>query len=161
MFSFLNSAKWTVVIAVLAAAGGKIYLDEKRIQAQKAKLERQSNQIVLKDKFLENQQREIKTHAAERALWEKELATLAHDLEVIQKDIEESQKARDELAGKFLEHDLEKLTKAKPGLIQRRINDGTRDAFWMLSCATKSRDHACHRETRKTQKRATPLPEKR
>ncbi len=36
------------------------------------------------------------------------------------------------LNGKFRNHDLEALAKKKPGLIENRVNNGTRDTFRML-----------------------------
>jgi len=36
----------------------------------------------------------------------------------------------------FAEHDLTRLSLAKPGLIERAINRGTADAFRMLECAS-------------------------
>lgn len=40
------------------------------------------------------------------------------------------------LNGIFAEHDLTRLTLAKPGLIERRINSGTARAFSLLECAS-------------------------
>lgn len=43
------------------------------------------------------------------------------------------------LNGKFRNHDLEALAKKKPGLIENRVNNGTRDTFRMLEESSKLR----------------------
>lgn len=36
---------------------------------------------------------------------------------------------REALSTKLMEHDLEELSKRKPGLVEKRINDGTKELF--------------------------------
>lgn len=47
---------------------------------------------------------------------------------------------KDELIGKLQKHDLSRLSVAKPGLIERRINDGTRGVFDDLENLTRPSD---------------------
>lgn len=57
-------------------------------------------------------------------------------LQVTMEELADNQQhARSELEalnGKFRKHDLEELAKKKPGLIENRVNSGTRDTFRML-----------------------------
>ena len=43
----------------------------------------------------------------------------------------------------FDDHDLEKLAKARPGLVQSRVNRGSDDARRLLECASGSRRADC------------------
>ena len=57
----------------------------------------------------------------------------------LQKMADNTRIAREELEalnGKFRKHDLEELARKKPGLIERRLNSGTIDAFRMLEEST-------------------------
>lgn len=49
----------------------------------------------------------------------------------------DSRKELEALNGKFRKHDLEELAKKKPGLIEKRVNNGTRDTFRMLEESTE------------------------
>ncbi len=60
--------------------------------------------------------------------------------ESIQEMAENQANARNELEelnGKFRKHDLEELAKKKPGLIERRLNDGTDNINRMLEESTR------------------------
>ena len=50
--------------------------------------------------------------------------------------LNKSEKVREEMLRIFRDHDLTKLATAKPGLIEKRINDGTRKAFDDLESIT-------------------------
>lgn len=43
----------------------------------------------------------------------------------------------------FAEHDLAALAQARPGLVERRVNDGTRAALRMLECVTAAGGREC------------------
>lgn len=55
------------------------------------------------------------------------------------------------LNGLFSKHNLAKLAKAKPGLIEKRINAGTINMFRMLQCASNSNKN-CERKITSTSK---------
>lgn len=46
----------------------------------------------------------------------------------------------EDLNEKLRKHDIAKLAKAKPGLVERRINRGTADVFGMFAAATATGD---------------------
>jgi len=54
----------------------------------------------------------------------------------LQAALEKSEEKRTELITIFRKHDLTRLATAKPGLIERRINDGTEKAFADLESIT-------------------------
>jgi len=47
----------------------------------------------------------------------------------LQKDLAEATKYKDELINKLQKHDLTRLSLKKPGLIEKRINNGTKKLF--------------------------------
>ena len=47
----------------------------------------------------------------------------------LQSDLAEATKYKDELIEKLQKHDLTRLSLKKPGLIEKRINNGTKDLF--------------------------------
>jgi len=53
-------------------------------------------------------------------------AALTQDL---QKNLQEAEKYQDKLISQLRKHDLTKLSLKKPGLIETRINDGTKKLF--------------------------------
>lgn len=54
----------------------------------------------------------------------------------LQEALERSEEKRSELIKIFRKHDLTRLATSKPGLIERRINDGTEKAFADLESIT-------------------------
>jgi hypothetical protein len=50
--------------------------------------------------------------------------------------LDKSEKVREEMLRIFRDHDLTKLATAKPGLIEKRVNDGTRKVFDDLESIT-------------------------
>lgn len=53
-------------------------------------------------------------------------AALTQDL---QKNLQEAEEYQDKLIGQLRKHDLTKLSLKKPGLIETRINNGTKELF--------------------------------
>jgi len=56
--------------------------------------------------------------------------------EKLQKDLQEAEKYQDDLQQKLNEHNLTKLSTAKPGLIEKRVNDATTKIFKELEDIT-------------------------
>jgi len=54
-------------------------------------------------------------------------------------ELGEAEAYLDELQRLFQDHDLTRLAEEKPGLIERRINDGTKDVFDSIEQFTRSR----------------------
>lgn len=69
-----------------------------------------------------NQTQKIEELVAAQTASNKRITSLLKDVEGLRK---ESQDLRD----KLIEHDLKELAIRKPGLIERRINDGTQEVF--------------------------------
>ena len=74
---------------------------------------------------------------------ELQIETLRKSIEVNENRVQElvaknaiSEQNREELIRIFQEHDLTRLAMAKPGLIETRINEGTREAFSRLESIT-------------------------
>ena len=72
------------------------------------------------------------------------------ELNALRKVAVDSQRGVRELNDILSRHDLQDLAFKKPGLIERRINDGTSRAFSLLECATGSDSPDCpkHKTTR-------------
>lgn len=81
----------------------------------------QANQEILESAAQENQEliQRLQSHAAEQASKAQSLTATIQNLQ--------SEKQR--YLAIFREHDLTKLSRAKPGLIENRINQGTQDVF--------------------------------
>jgi len=77
-----------------------------------------SNQIVLETQIAD-QNESIKNHL-EKA------EKVQQQIQIIEKQKQEAEREVNQLRNTFAKHDLDKLALAKPGLIQKRVNDGTR-----------------------------------
>ena len=76
------------------------------------------NQIVLETQIAD-QNESIKNHL------EKAEKVQQH-IQIIEKQKQEAEREVNKLRNTFAKHDLDKLALAKPGLIQKRVNDGTK-----------------------------------
>lgn len=76
------------------------------------------NQIVLETQIAE-QNESIKNHL-EKA------EKVQQQIQIIEKQKQEAEREVNQLRNTFAKHDLDKLALAKPGLIQKRVNDGTK-----------------------------------
>jgi Tfp pilus assembly protein PilO len=54
----------------------------------------------------------------------------------LQGQLQEAESYQDELRAKLQKHDLTRLSQAKPALIEKRINNGTKELFDSLESAT-------------------------
>lgn len=63
----------------------------------------------------------------------KKMQATLEELSRVQQEATAQQRRLNDVLGK---HDLERLSEAKPVLIERRINSGTADVFRMFECAT-------------------------
>tara|TARA_Y100001938_G_scaffold150242_1_gene240279 strand:- start:2942 stop:3349 length:408 start_codon:yes stop_codon:yes gene_type:complete len=76
------------------------------------------NQIVLETQIQE-QNKSIKNYL-------EKTEKVQQQIQIIEKQKQEAEREVNQLRNTFAKHDLDKLALAKPGLIQKRVNDGTR-----------------------------------
>lgn len=126
-----------ISMALIAAAAVSAYAYhtitvlklENTVSAQNTQIERlnsdistlRSNQVTLEAAVSENLEtiKRLQTHAAEQVNQAQRLTTTIQRLE----------REKQQYLAIFREHDLTKLSRAKPGLIETRINQGTQDVF--------------------------------
>lgn len=75
--------------------------------------------------------------------WQQSQDELLSRVDELQAVAEEAAKETRRLNDIFARHDLTELARRKPGLIERRINSGTRAAGRMLECASGARGADC------------------
>lgn len=98
-----------------------------RLQADIATL--QSNQAILEGVARENQEtiERLQNHVADQVGQAQRLTA----------NIQRLESEKQKYLSIFREHDLTKLSRAKPGLIENRINQGTQDVFRNLEQETQ------------------------
>ena len=107
-----------LLIAIMSGS----YLYIKHLNNQIATLK--SNALVLETE-IEKQNESIRNHLAEQERINKQLDTL-------QEENLEAQRQVKEVRDKFARHDLNNLALMKPGLIEKRVNAGTRKVMQEL-----------------------------
>lgn len=117
LFGKISSA--LVTMAVISAIGGGAYWYYTSTQktildltAQKALLEAANDSLNETLNTIREQSKFQQENAAE-----------------LQKKIAESEAALNNLRGILIDHDLTHLALKKPGLIEKRVNDGTKEVF--------------------------------
>ena len=118
--------KWVAIVGSIAAIVGGAYWYVTSTQQRLVELGAQ-----IEETEEENRQVEKKLSDAESLI-----ARIQRDNEIMQRRTEqlreEMARAEDRstaLLNILRDHDLTKLTRARPGLIERRINDGTEEVF--------------------------------
>jgi hypothetical protein len=101
-------------LLVLTASGSFFYI--KYLNNQVAVLK--SNAIVLETE-IEKQNESIKNHLAEQK-------RVNEQMNVLQEQNQQAMREVKEVRDKFARHDLNNLALMKPGLIERRVNAGTK-----------------------------------
>jgi|TARA_R100000388_G_scaffold39207_1_gene30217 cell division protein FtsB len=91
----------------------------------------QANQIVLEDKITE-QNESIKNYLT------KQKETMAQ-MQTLEAEKQEAVRSVTELRNKFARHDLNNLALVKPGLIEKRVNAGSKKVFDELTSITSPR----------------------
>ena len=107
---------------LLIATMSGSYLYIKHLNNQIATLK--SNALILETE-IEKQNESIRNHLAEQERINKQLDTL-------QEEYLEAQRQVKEVRDKFARHDLNNLALMKPGLIEKRVNAGTRKVMQEL-----------------------------
>ena len=136
----LSTLKLLPVAIILAGVG---YMYHTTIVSQKnlAISELEKNNVILKENTVKLDiafQQEQKA----RQQSEENLQTQLKAVGSLTEKNNEMQQEMDDYLSIFKRHDLTKLAKAKPGLIQPRINKGTKEVFDAIEDASKEVENA-------------------
>jgi hypothetical protein len=117
-----------VVVGLVGGAiyGAKYYYDS--TQARIAQLQENNAKLTVAN---ETNQATINRMAQDAVQLEAQNQQLS-------KDLQEASKYKDELIAKLQKHDLSRLSIQKPGLIENRINNGTKKVFDALESLSGS-----------------------
>ena len=111
-----------VMIVVVGLVGGAIYGAKYYYDSTQARIAQlQENNAKLE---VANQ-----TNQATINRLAQDAAALESQNQQLSKDLQEASKYKDELIAKLQKHDLSRLSLRKPGLIESRINNGTKQVF--------------------------------
>lgn len=116
-----------VVVGMLGGAlyGAKYYYDS--TQATIATLRENNAKLEVAN---QTSTETIKRMEADNAL-------LQESMNALNSQLQEAEKYKDELVAKLQKHDLSRLSLQKPGLIETRINNGTKEIFDALEELSK------------------------
>ena len=132
--------KMLPLILVLAAAGwGYHTVTLNNAEKQIAQLE--SNNSVLKTNQIQLEQA-IETEKKSRERAENNLQDQLKAVGELTEKSNQLKKERDEYLGIFKRHDMTRLARAKPGLIEPRINKGTAAVFRSIETDSKEIENA-------------------
>lgn len=108
-----------VVVGLVGGAiyGAKYYYDS--TQARIAQLQENNAKLEVANQ----------TNQATINRLAQDAAALESQNQQLSKDLQEASKYKDELIAKLQKHDLSRLSLRKPGLIESRINNGTKQVF--------------------------------
>lgn len=113
---------WLIILVLLGAMGGGAYFYYKETQNSIRDLEKNNAALLI------SQEANLKT-----------INSLEETLRLAEKNAElqrtraiEAERYQDKLAEKLRRHDLTVLSLQKPGLIEKRVNDGTREMLQQL-----------------------------
>lgn len=132
---------WTTIAAALFVAGlvwlgythyTSLIDDIKKLEASNARLD---TQISVQHEAIKAQEEAVNE-------WQQAEKRLTDQMQKLQDLSKSAARELDRLNEVLSKHDLETLSKRKPGLIENRINRGSADALRMLECAT-GRASAC------------------
>lgn len=124
MFSFIKFLPIMIVLSALAYGAHWFIVNEKdnRINQLQSNVDQLTiNNVALQAAAAQNEAtiRSMETQMAAQIAQIGELSEANNQI----------QKERDEYLSIFRRHDLTRLARARPGLIETRINEGTREAF--------------------------------
>ncbi len=133
--SFLVSkfSGYLVIGSIILAIVGGLYIKYKFMESTIATLEK--NAIVL-ETAVSTQKETIQVAEKNAVEWEKARDKAIQDLASMQSNYLTAKQEKDKLYEIFNKHNLAKLSKRKPGLIEKRINGGSRRIVGMLICAS-------------------------
>lgn len=120
-----------LVIILLIIVGGMGYVGYNEIQEGEKKI----IQLRENSALLENS---VKVSNDTIAQLETNAEQMQEKISTLQTGLKEAEKYQDELNSKLREHNLTKLSAAKPGLIQKRVNNATTEIFRELEEITSN-----------------------
>ena len=116
------------IIGILATTGTGAFIYVSSLQSQVATLQVNNSKL---ESAVATQQQTIKQQASDMAKFQKLNSELQSNLQAAEAGLTE---LRQTLAN----HDLTKLVIAKPGLIEKRINDATKNIFNQIQADTNN-----------------------
>ena len=128
-------------IGIVLAGAGYMYHTTVVSQKDLAISELEKNNVILKENTVKldiafQQERESRKQSEEN------LQTQLKAVGSLTEKNNEMQKEMDDYLSIFKRHDLTKLARAKPGLIEPRINKGTKEVFDAIEDASKEVENA-------------------
>jgi len=118
--------KWVAIVGSIAATVGGVYWYVTSTQQRLVELGAQIEQAEE-----QNRQTEEELSAAQQTIQQmlRDSEALRRREQILREEMTRAEDRSTELLNLLRDHDLTKLTRARPGLIERRINDGTEDVF--------------------------------
>lgn len=107
------------IIGIIGSAAGGAYLYYKDTQERIRTLQENNAKLEIVAKTNQETIENLQANSVR----------LEEENKAMQAQMSEAEKYRDELLGKLQKHDLSRLSLQKPGLIEERINNGTRKIF--------------------------------
>lgn len=144
MISLLFS-KWKMIAAGLAALAvvTTIGLTYRHYTGLLSKVETLQTNNTRLQTAVDEQTATIDAQEQAISEWQESQDELIARVEELQRIAQEANREVRRLNGIFSRHDLTELARKKPGLIERRINDGTDRIGRMLHCATGAEGEDC------------------
>lgn len=113
---------WLIILILLGAIGGAAYFYYKETQNSIRELEKNNATLLI------SQEANLKTINS----LEESLRLAERNAELQRTRAIQAERYQDKLAEKLRRHDLTVLSLQKPGLIEKRVNDGTREILQQL-----------------------------
>ena len=132
---FMQYIKWGGIVVVLIALLS-FWMKYNSVVSERDTLAQ--NNIVLQNSF-ELQKASIDTLNNQVDKAYNAIESLGNKVQEMVGVQQDARKELEVLNGKFRNHNLEALAKKKPGLIKKRLNDGTYNTFRMLEQSTEFR----------------------
>jgi peptidoglycan hydrolase CwlO-like protein len=118
-------------IIFLIVLGGIGYVGYQKIQSAEDEINRlRENSAILEQTV------QVSTETIDRL--EASAKETQEQIDELQVELRKAEEYKDELNEKLREHNLTKLSAAKPGLIQKRVNDATSEIFKELEEITSN-----------------------
>ena len=144
-FSGMKPWLWALIFALVVSFGAAVYYhytglleDVSSLREDRAELQ---NSLQIQQETLETQQQVIEE-------WQDAVDDLYETFEETVRVANEAASETRRLNDIFSNHDLGELARERPGLIERRVNDGTNDFNRMFECATGAADDDCDDRSR-------------
>jgi hypothetical protein len=128
-------------LIILLAGAGWGYHTVTLGKAEKAIAQLESNNVILKTNQMQMEQA-LETEKKSRERAENNLQNQLKAVGELTEKSNQLKKERDEYLGIFKRHDMTRLARVKPGLIEPRINKGTAQVFRSIETDSKEIENA-------------------